>query len=99
MLAPTRVAPVLVRRMPVEKKPQDAGLSDADKKRTTVTVRGYVQRLVAKIASHRGISIEALFEQEDVLTFFRHLLIEEMRKETLLLQGGDGKPEVKQGKK
>jgi|GEM_PF-4977498 len=84
MLAPTRVA--LVKRMASEKKSDD-GLSEADRKRTTVAVRGHVQRLLAKVAGHRNISIEALFEQPDVQTFFTHLLLEEMRKETERLQG------------
>lgn len=38
-------------------------------------------RMISKIAAHRGLSVEKLFKDKDVADFFRHLLIEEMRKE------------------
>lgn len=61
---------------------------------TSLKVRHSVRDKVNKIAAHRGVSVADFFEQPDVQTFFTHLLIEEMRKETLRLEG-EGKPEVK----
>lgn len=58
----------------------------ADKK-STLKVTQATQRVVAKIAAHRNISVEELFEQKDVSAFFTHLLLEEMRKEEERLKG------------
>lgn len=42
---------------------------------------------IAKVAAHRGLTIEELFAAPDVREFFTHLLIAEMRKEERKLRG------------
>jgi hypothetical protein len=51
------------------------------KKLSSLKVRQEDQQIIAKIAALRGLSIEALFMEKDVRTFFRHLLINETREE------------------
>lgn len=74
---------VAVAKQPKGENPTDGG----EKKLSSLKVRPPVQRLVAKIATHRSKSIELLFEDEDVQEFFKHLLLAEMKKEEQLLQG------------
>jgi CelD/BcsL family acetyltransferase involved in cellulose biosynthesis len=45
------------------------------------------QQTIAKIATHRGVSIKNLFRQKDVRAFFNHLLLAELEKERLRLEG------------
>jgi hypothetical protein len=42
---------------------------------------------IAKVAAHRGLTIEELFAAKDVREFFIHLLVEEMRQESERLKG------------
>ena len=79
----------LVAKQPKGQNPTDGPDAPvgAEKKLSSLKVRPPVQRLVAKIATHRNMSIEGLFEEEDVQTFFKHLLLAEMKKEEQLLQG------------
>ena len=54
--------------------------------KSTLNVLPEMRLLIAKIAAHRGIAIHELFQEKDVLTFFKHLLVAEMEKEGLRLK-------------
>lgn len=51
------------------------------KKKTSLKVSIETGQLVHKLAAHRNLSVENLFLEKDVTTFFKHLLIAEMKKE------------------
>lgn len=55
-------------------------------KKSSLKVKPGIQRIISKVAAHRNMSIESLFEEDDVQTFFKHLLIAEMKKEEKHLQ-------------
>jgi len=80
------VAPEMVAQM--AEKPESAG-----KKRKIggLKVRPEDVQLVNKIATHRGLSVEKLFMEDDVQKFFKHLLRIEMEKEMARL-GAKPKP-------
>lgn len=63
--------------------------SESEDRMSTLNVRASVRLLVGKIAAHRGLTINEFFEEPDVQTFFRHLLVVEMEKE----MGKEGKPQ------
>lgn len=48
----------------------------------TLTIRRTDQELIMKTAGVRGQTLEEFFASEDVHTFWHHLMIEAVRKET-----------------
>jgi hypothetical protein len=65
-------------------EPEDSG---EKKEESTLKVDKEDQQTIAKIATHRGVSIKNLFRQKDVRAFFNHLLLAELEKERLRLEG------------
>lgn len=63
----------------------------SEKKKSSLKVAPADQQIVAKVAAHRGLSIEELFKEKDVQEFFRHLLLAEMKKEETRLTGQNPK--------
>ena len=54
-------------------------MSQKDRK-STLKVGKPEQELIGLVAKHRDLSIEELFREKDVQSFFRHLLAAEMEK-------------------
>lgn len=56
-------------------------------KLSTLNVSPEMRSTIGKIATHRGLAIHELFQERDVMTFFKHLLVAEMEKEGQRLKG------------
>lgn len=54
---------------------------------TTLKIEIEDQRMIARLAVMRGVSIAKLFAQDDIRAVFRNLLIAEMKMETERLTG------------
>jgi len=75
------VAATTMAKEPAENEKAAGPGGEPAKVLSSLKVRQEDQQIIAKIAALRGISIEVLFMEKDVRTFFRHLLIEETGKE------------------
>lgn len=59
----------------------------SEKGRKSLNVSPHTHQLVGKIAAHRELTVEELFEEQDMQEFLTHLLVEEMRKTEQRLKG------------
>lgn len=60
---------------------------EGKKPKSTLNVYPEIAGTIRKIASHRRLTIHDLFQEKDIQTFFRHLLLAEMEKEGQRLKG------------
>lgn len=56
-------------------------------KLSTLNVYPEMRAMIGKIANHRGLTMHDLFQEKDVSTFFKHLLVAELEKEGQRLKG------------
>lgn len=74
------------------KKKEAAGdeAAGGPEKKGGLKVSREVSQMINKLAAHRDMSVERLFLEPDVQTFFKHLLLAEMTKEAARIQQTPG---------